>query len=71
MMGAAVGIALTFPTAKLFGKQLSNYFPIFNVDPDTIYMDMAASFIIAFMAGIFPAWRAVKIRIADGLRRIG
>ncbi len=71
MIGAACGILLTFPAAKIFAKELSTFFPIFHVEIKTVYMDMIAAFIVAFVAGIFPTWRAVNIRIADGLRRIG
>jgi putative ABC transport system permease protein len=71
LFGAALGIVLTFPAAKIFGKQLSQFFPIFNVDRETIYMDIVAALIVASVAALFPAWRAVHIRIADGLRRIG
>jgi len=71
MLGAVLGIFLTFPVAKIFSQQLSTYFPVFNVATETIYMDIAASFMIALVAGVFPSWRAVNIRIADGLRRIG
>jgi putative ABC transport system permease protein len=71
MLGAVLGIVLTFPVAKIFSQQLSTFFPVFNVAIETIYMDIAASFLIALVAGVFPSWRAVNIRIADGLRRIG
>jgi putative ABC transport system permease protein len=71
MIGASLGIALTFPVARIFGRELNQYFPIFNVEQKTIVMDVIAALIVASVAAIFPAWRAVKIRIADGLRRIG
>jgi len=71
MIGAFLGIILTFPVARIFGKELSQYFPIFNVEHKTIIMDVIAALVVASVAAIFPAWRAVKIRIADGLRRIG
>lgn len=71
MLGAALGIVLTFPAARIFSKALSAYFPVFNIATETIYLDIGASFIVAFVAAIFPAWRAINIRIADGLRRIG
>jgi len=41
------------------------------VDIRTIYMDVAAAFVVGVVAAVFPAWRAVRIRIADGLRQIG
>ena len=71
LTGAAIGILLTFPAAKVFAQQLSTYFPIFNVERETIYLDIAAACLIGISAAAFPTWRAVRIRIADGLRRIG
>ena len=71
MIGCAFGIALTFPAAKAFGEELSTFFPIFNVAPETIYMDFAAALVVGTVAGFFPTWRSIRIRIADGLRRIG
>ncbi|MDO9287945.1 MAG: FtsX-like permease family protein [Thermodesulfovibrionales bacterium] len=69
--GCAFGIAATYPAAKAFGDAMSTYFPIFNVQSETIYMDIAASLVVGLVAAVFPAWRAVKLSIADGLRRIG
>ncbi len=71
MTGCVFGVALTFPAAKAFSSALSNYFPIFNVSPATIGLDLAAALLVAVVAALFPAWRATTIRIADGLRRIG
>lgn len=71
MTGAILGIGLTFPAARMFAEELSQFFPIFNVEQKTIVFDIIASLVVAGIAGIFPAWRAAKIRIADGLRRIG
>ena len=71
MSGAFLGILLTYPAADIFSKALSAYFPVFNVEPDTIYLDIGVSLVVALVAGLFPAWRAVNIKVADGLRRIG
>jgi putative ABC transport system permease protein len=71
LMGGVLGIAATFPAAKVFSSELSAFFPIFNVATETIYMDIAASLIVGLVAAVIPALRAVNIRIADGLRRIG
>jgi putative ABC transport system permease protein len=70
-IGCALGIAATFPIAHAFGSALGQYFPIFNVANETIYMDIAASVLVGTIAALIPARRAVSIRIADGLRRIG
>ncbi len=71
MIGCLFGIALTPPAAKVFGKIVGTYFPTFRVEIETIYMDIGASILVGLCAAIIPTWRAVKIRIADGLRRIG
>lgn len=71
MIGCAAGIAATFPAAKKFAEIMSPAFPVFNVAPSTIYMDIAAGLMVGLIAALVPAWRAIHIRIADGLRRIG
>jgi putative ABC transport system permease protein len=71
MVGCLVGIALTPPAAKAFSKYVGTYFPTFRVEIETIYMDIGASILVGLCAAIIPTWRALKIRIADGLRRIG
>ncbi|MDQ5985039.1 MAG: ABC transport system permease protein [Syntrophus sp. SKADARSKE-3] len=71
LTGGLAGMALTFPAAKAFGHSLSMYFPVFRVATDTIYLDLLAAFIIAFCAALIPTRHAIKIGIADGLRRIG
>jgi len=71
LIGCFFGIVLTFPVAKIVGSILSAYFPVFKVDQEVFYMDIAASIAVGLLAAIVPTWRAIKIRIADGLRRIG
>jgi putative ABC transport system permease protein len=71
LMGTAIGIGLTFPVAEVFHDYLGTYFPIFFVERHTVYLDIAAGTLVGLVAALFPTWRAVNIRIADGLRRIG
>ena len=71
LIGSFLGIVFTFPVAKFAGRMLSNYFPVFKVAEEAIYTDLAASIIIGLLAAIVPTYRAMRIRIADGLRRIG
>ncbi|MFZ2949486.1 MAG: ABC transporter permease [Desulfuromonadaceae bacterium] len=69
--GGGIGILLTFPVAQKFGEVMGNFIPVFQVERSTLYMDLAFSLIVGVVAGIFPVWRAVRIKIADGLRRVG
>ena len=71
MIGGFLGMVMTFPAAKVTGNILANYFPIFKVPEEIILMDLTASVMVGLAAAIVPTWRALKIRIADGLRRIG
>ena len=70
MMGCLLGIALTFPAAKAFSRALETFFPVFNVRVETILLDLAAACLVALIAAIIPARRAIGIRIADGLRKM-
>ena len=71
MLGCLLGIVLTFPAAKVFSSELGTYFPNFNVTRETLLFDLFAAFAVALVAAIIPTHRAIKIRVADGLRRIG
>jgi putative ABC transport system permease protein len=71
MLGCATGIAATFPLAAAFGRAMGTYFPNFKVAEETVLLDIGASVAVAILAAIVPIWRALTMRIADGLRRIG
>jgi putative ABC transport system permease protein len=71
LTGCAIGMILTYPAAKAFGSSLATFFPVFIVATKTLYYDLAAAIGIAFLAAIIPTRHAIRIRIADGLRRIG
>lgn len=71
MAGCILGSALTFPVAWKFGQVMEKFFPVFQVDTNTLYLDLLFSLLIGIVAAVFPTWRAINIKIADGLRRIG
>ena len=68
--GGVLGIGAAFPAARLVGKSLEMYFPVFIVTKATIVMALGASLVVGFLAALIPVYRAVTIRIADGLRGI-
>ena len=69
--GAAIGIALTFPVAERFGRAMGSLFPVFNVNVDTVYMQIASAAVVGTVAALFPCLRAARTRIATGLRHAG
>jgi putative ABC transport system permease protein len=69
--GAALGIVMTYPVADYFSDKLGAFFPIFNVAKETLYLEFAAALCVAVVASISPAVSAIRIRIVDGLRKMG
>ncbi|NTU41510.1 MAG: ABC transporter permease [Nitrospirales bacterium] len=70
-LGCSLGIALTYPAARIFSSALSVYFPVFNVSEETIVMDAASAIIVGLAASALPIWKSITVPIAEGLRRIG
>jgi putative ABC transport system permease protein len=71
LAGGILGVILTYPAAAIFGHKMSNFFPIFNVEIKTVYFAFTAALLVGVIAAVVPTRRAIRIRIADGLRRIG
>jgi len=68
--GLAIGLALTFPLAMGFAKAFPTFFPVFNVETITIIIAVTVALGAGVVAALFPAARAVRMRIVDGLRSI-
>jgi putative ABC transport system permease protein len=71
LVGAAIGILLTFPVASKFGENMGSLFPVFNVSQSTPLIQLAAAVIVAVVAASLPSYRASRISIVEGLRNIG
>ncbi|MCX5815020.1 MAG: ABC transporter permease [Proteobacteria bacterium] len=71
MMGCVTGIVLTFPAANAFGKAVGEFFPVFNIEVETLLLCVAASMLVGILSAVIPTYRAIKIPIAEGLRSIG
>ena len=70
-IGGCVGIALTYPMAAAVAAGFPTMFPIFNVGTTTPILALSLSLLVGVLASIFPAIRASRIRIVDGLRQLG
>ncbi|MFW6325025.1 MAG: ABC transporter permease [Desulfovibrionales bacterium] len=71
LLGGGIGVALTYPAALLFSMAVGRFFPIFNIQIETIGLDFAAIFLVGIVSAVFPAISAVRVRIAEGLMRVG
>ncbi len=70
-IGGGIGILLTLPIADAFGSAMGSLFPIFQVSSGTILLQAACALGVGFIAALFPAWKAARVRIVEGLRAIG
>jgi putative ABC transport system permease protein len=70
-IGAAIGIALTFPVAEWFAAKVGTLFPVFAVSGETLLLQAACAVAVGVIAALVPGRRAAKVRIVDGLRSIG
>jgi putative ABC transport system permease protein len=71
IIGGIVGIALTFPATAGFGAAMSNFIPLFIVEPGTLVIAAIFAIIVGIIAAIFPSIRAINTKIVDGLRQVG
>lgn len=74
-LGFVIGLVLLIQACAGFGKGLTqtlgSFFPVFELKNSTIFFAALASLIVGLTSAIFPTWRAVKMKIIDGLQRIG
>ena len=70
-IGAAIGIALTFPVGEWFAAQVGTLFPVFEVSGKTVVLQAACALGVGVMAALIPGRRAATVKIVDGLRAIG
>jgi len=70
-VGAAIGVALTYPLAEVFGSFFESFLPVFNVADTTPWLQLLSAVMIALIAALIPAVRSARVRIVDGLRSIG
>jgi putative ABC transport system permease protein len=69
--GAVFSIFAIRSIGDFITENVGNFFPIFELKDQTLVMAFGASILVGLIAAFFPAWRAVKMKIADGLRQIG
>ena len=72
LVGAGLGILLTFPVAQGFAASPAGaVFAVFKVSANTVLLQIACAVVVGLVAALVPGWRSAKIKIVDGLRHAG
>jgi putative ABC transport system permease protein len=70
---AAIGGGLGLALSKLFtvrGDPTGGMLPYFYLTPTAIILGLLAALAVGMIAGILPAWSAMRLRVVDALRRV-
>jgi putative ABC transport system permease protein len=70
LTAGGLGMLATFPLVKGFGNLMGKLFPVFQLSPQTLLLQMAAVALVGVIAALVPSWRASRVVIAEGLRAI-
>jgi len=71
LMGGCLGLALSLPALHLFPKDVTQYFPALEISDTTAALGLSVSLLVGLLAALIPAWRAVRVGIAEALRKVG
>lgn len=69
ILGGMFGLLITFPAASLMRAAMEGMLRV-AVSPSTLLLGMAAAVAVGILAALFPAAKAVRTPIVDGLRII-
>jgi putative ABC transport system permease protein len=70
LAGAGIGMALLFPAAAGFAARTGTLFPVFEVAPATLVLQLLAALAVGLVAAIAPTLRAARVNIVQGLRSV-
>ena len=69
--GGLIGIVMSYPILKGLGGMLPSFFSGFEIRGVTLIMAGIFVILVGILASFFPIYRAVRIKIVDGLRNVG
>ena len=70
LVGGVLGVAATLPLADAFAATVGTLFASIVVSRETIALQILAAAAVGLVAAVWPAWRAARLRIVDGLRAV-
>jgi putative ABC transport system permease protein len=70
LLGGGLGLGLACLLVPIIGKGLANMLPLFFFPLGDLALGITISVGLGLVTGIFPAWAAMRLRVADALRRM-
>ncbi len=70
VLGGTAGLALAYGIVPVVAKALAGLLPLFYFPPHDLLVGLGISLALGLVTGIFPALQAMRLRVADALRRM-
>jgi putative ABC transport system permease protein len=71
VIGGILGMVGSFPVAEVFSKKIGPLLPVFEIHWQTLAMSFGISCGVGLLAALFPASRAMRVRIVEALSHVG
>ena len=68
LLGAALGLGGGWLLCKGLALGLTRVFPAFELRPEAVVVGAFAALVLGLVSGLWPAWRAMRMRMIDALR---
>jgi putative ABC transport system permease protein len=68
-LGGGIGLLLGWGSITLMGDPTGGYLAVFFVPPRFVLLGATLVLLLGLVAGLIPALQAMRLRIADALRR--
>jgi putative ABC transport system permease protein len=70
VLGGMVGLGLALAITPLIARPLAGLLPLFFLPTRALFIGFGLSVALGLVTGIFPALQAMRLRVADALRRM-
>ena len=68
VLGGATGIGLAALSAPVIAPLIQQFFPGYNLLPQTMAIAAVITVLIGLFSGLVPAWNASRLRCVEALR---
>ncbi len=70
VIGGTVGLGLARAITPVLAQNLAGLLPMFFLPTRALFIGLGLSLVLGLVTGIFPALQAMRLRVADALRRM-